>query len=63
MQQRAPAQSRVTLDRLDKALGDGLGIQAKELGEFLHSFAMSQTDHDGASIGWHPHKRYPFHAL
>ena len=63
MQQRAVAQCWVTIDRLDKALGDGFGIQAEKLGELLNSFAVGQPDDDGASIGWHPHKRDPFHVL
>lgn len=63
VQQRALAQRRVTIDRLDQALGDGFGIQSEKLGELLHSFAVGQTDDDGASIGWHPHKRDPFHVL
>ena len=63
VQKRALAQGRVTIYRIDKALGDGFGIQAEKLGELPHSFAMRQADDDGASIGWHPHKRDPFHVL
>jgi hypothetical protein len=63
VQKRAPAQRRVTIYRINKALSDGFGIQAEKLGKLLHTFAMRQTDDDSASIRWHPHERDPFHVL
>jgi len=63
MQQRALAQRRITIDCINQALGDGFGIQAEELGKLPHAFAMSQADDDGTPIGWHSHKRDPFHVL
>lgn len=63
MQKRALAQCRITINRVHQALSDGFGIQAEELGELLHSFAMRQTNDDGTPIGWHSHERDPFHVL
>ncbi len=63
VQKRALAQCRITINRLYQALGDGFGIQAEKLGKLPHSFTMRQADDDGTSIGWHPHKRDPFHVL
>ena len=63
MQIRALAQRRITIDCINQALGDGFGIQAEKLGKLTHTFAMSQADDDGTPIGWHSHKRYPFHVL
>ena len=63
VQKRAAPQRRIPLDRLNQSLSNRFGIQAEELGQFPHAFAMGQTDDDRASIGWHSHKSDPFHVL
>jgi hypothetical protein len=63
VQKRAAPQRRIPLDRLNQSLSNRSGIQAEELGQFPHSFAMRQTDLDGASIGGDSHERDPFHVL
>jgi hypothetical protein len=63
VQKRAASQRRIPLDRLNQSLSNPAGIQAEELGQFPHSFAMRQTDLDRASIGWDSHKSDPFHVL
>ena len=63
MQIRALAQRRITINRIYQALGDGFGIQAEKLGKLPHAFTMRQADDDSTPIGWHPHKRDPFHVL
>ena len=55
MQICAVAKRGVAINRLDQALGDGLCIQAEELGEFPHAFAMRQPDHDSLPVRWHSH--------
>jgi hypothetical protein len=63
VQKRAAPQRRIPLDRLSQSLSDRSGIQAEELGQFPHSFAMRQTYLDGASIGRDSHESDPFHVL
>jgi hypothetical protein len=53
VKKRALAQSRITINRLDKTLSNRFGIQAEEPGELPHAFPMRQADDDGAPIGWH----------
>lgn len=53
VQIRALAQRRITIYRLDQPLGDGFGIQAKELRKLPHAFAMRQPHDDCAPIRWH----------
>lgn len=61
MQQGAPPQRRVLFNRLNQTLSYCNGIQAEELGQLPHSFAVFQPDGNQPPILGHSLESEPIH--